>query len=604
MNIRWRLSILALQLILLSYATYLVTGRPYASQTWFAAGMLALIINPQILEPFYSRPVDVVANALICLILYLTATRTATPAAWNAFLIANALAGLLAVIALVFGAGRREGRLVGVGRSAAVITRVATSRSVYSVVFWLGLIAFRTPASRDFWTLGLAWAGVTVMGVINWQAAWGSLDGHATPCAGEGMLGPSLLLVSATTLQPPGSAVELSAAGKRAQGVILNRIQRPSGYWGQIHVDDAEACETFARASLINVTPLINARAPIGAVLAPSSDTQLQFVSTSNLETGAVVAVRRQDVDILYQVRWAAIEDVTVKGGGQQVVRAFASQLGVFDPASGRLIRHRWVPTPGGAVLMPSEAPVQLAAVPAEWLRLGTVCGSNVPLYIDCASACEGHTAILGMTRMGKTTLARRLALHLSSSRSVTVLDQTGEWIGRMGLVAHTDDDNTRVGLSVLEPKPADVYPDFAVSYLKKIANIGYTEYKNGTPLQRVILIDEAHQFVPEPAGMGFNTSGREAALNFGLLMMQVRKYGISIILISQRTAVVAKSALSQCENLVAFKNVDQTGLEYLESILGSDAKKALPTLSHGEALAFGPAISSDTAVAILTDPT
>jgi DNA helicase HerA-like ATPase len=76
--------------------------------------------------------------------------------------------------------------------------------------------------------------------------------------------------------------------------------------------------------------------------------------------------------------------------------------------------------------------------------------------------------------------------------------------------------------------------------------------------------------------------------------MMQVRKYGITILLVSQRTAVVAKSALSQCENLIAFKNVDQTGLEYLEAILGADARHALPALQQGEALAFGPAISSD----------
>jgi DNA helicase HerA-like ATPase len=76
--------------------------------------------------------------------------------------------------------------------------------------------------------------------------------------------------------------------------------------------------------------------------------------------------------------------------------------------------------------------------------------------------------------------------------------------------------------------------------------------------------------------------------------MMQIRKYGITVILISQRTAVVAKSALSQCENLIAFKSVDQTGLEYLEAILGMDARKALPALRHGEALVFGPAVSAD----------
>jgi DNA helicase HerA-like ATPase len=83
--------------------------------------------------------------------------------------------------------------------------------------------------------------------------------------------------------------------------------------------------------------------------------------------------------------------------------------------------------------------------------------------------------------------------------------------------------------------------------------------------------------------------------------MMQVRKYGICIIFISQRTAVVAKSALAQCENIIAFKSVDQTGLDYLESFLGSEFKNLLPSLNHGEAVVFGPAISSNTGVAIDT---
>ena len=81
--------------------------------------------------------------------------------------------------------------------------------------------------------------------------------------------------------------------------------------------------------------------------------------------------------------------------------------------------------------------------------------------------------------------------------------------------------------------------------------------------------------------------------------VMQVRKYGLTLILVSQRTAVVAKTALSQCENVIAFKSVDQTGLDYLEAVLGSHARDMLPTLQQGEALVCGPAVSSDSPVAI-----
>jgi DNA helicase HerA-like ATPase len=134
------------------------------------------------------------------------------------------------------------------------------------------------------------------------------------------------------------------------------------------------------------------------------------------------------------------------------------------------------------------------------------------------------------------------------------------------------------------------VAADKALAFLEFLINKAVNEYKAGTPFSRVIIIDEAHQFIPEPAGLGFSAPGRDSSFKIGLLMMQIRKYGISVILISQRTAVVAKSALSQCENLICFRSVDQTGL---------DIRSMLPQLRQGEALVFGPAISSDSPVAI-----
>jgi DNA helicase HerA-like ATPase len=206
------------------------------------------------------------------------------------------------------------------------------------------------------------------------------------------------------------------------------------------------------------------------------------------------------------------------------------------------------------------------------------------------------------MTRMGKTSLAVRIAEAFAKKRRVVVLDQTGEYIGKRKLPVYDKDGSwSTVGLSVLEPRPGVdvILPKFADEFFKKVTAGAVEEYKKGDPSPRVIVIDEAHQFVPEPAGIGFGSAGRDEAIHFGLLMMQVRKYGIMIVLISQRTAVVAKSALSQCENLIVFKSVDQTGLDYLEAVAGEGIRGLLPQLQQGEAVVFGPAISADGPVAI-----
>jgi DNA helicase HerA-like ATPase len=224
--------------------------------------------------------------------------------------------------------------------------------------------------------------------------------------------------------------------------------------------------------------------------------------------------------------------------------------------------------------------------------------GTQLPVFLDVDLLCEGHLAILGMTRMGKSTLARRLAIELAKTRRVTVLDLTSEWVAKRGLPAYkgAQEDSTP-GISVNEPKVGSSTAQFGLQYLQSLVKLAHAEYKVGTPFPRVLIVDEAHQFVPEPAGLGFNSPERDAALQFGQLMMQIRKYRITVALISQRTAVVAKSALSQCENVIAFKSVDQTGLDYLEAVLGGDARRALPSLGVGQALVGGPALNADLTV-------
>jgi DNA helicase HerA-like ATPase len=139
-----------------------------------------------------------------------------------------------------------------------------------------------------------------------------------------------------------------------------------------------------------------------------------------------------------------------------------------------------------------------------------------------------------------------------------------------------------------------------ALTALEALEKLGRAEFDSGSAIvHRVLIIEEAHQFVPEAAMLGFNAPGRDESFKFGLLMMQVRKFGVTVVLVSQRTAVVAKSALSQCENIVAFKSVDQTGLDYLGAMGGPSATHLLPRLRIGEAVLMGPAMSTQSAVGV-----
>ncbi len=608
MTIRWRLGILALQLIVLISATLNVTGGLLVTETWFMAGLLAVVINPQLLEPWYPKPQDVLANSLIALFLIWTAPKGLAAPGWLLLGVFVVVAGMTALLALAFGAGRQNGTGAAVGRASSAISRVASSALIYSGVFWLAALDFRPDLARGFWVLAAAWAVIMLLGHVNWQIAWSTATGAPLPCRPEGMVGPSMLAISSLTVPPPGTAIRLRGArGISGDGVVLSRIRRSDDVWAHVYIGDARICEELLTQPALDIAllPHTAETAVAGIADAGSTDRSLRFVATCPLQTGQVVAVDHGSEPVMYQLAFAEIEHASVKGGSHLVVRARASQLGSYSAATHRVTKHRWVPTPGAPVRASVGKPVAEGPIPpASWLRLGSIIGTEVPVFLDLEALCLGHLAVLGMTRMGKTTLAIRLAQTLATNRRVTILDQTGEYISKHGLPPYDPShDSVNTGISVFEPATGKVAADEAYKLLERLVKTAMAEYKAGSPRARVLLVDEAHQFIPEPAGLGFNAPGRDSAYKFGVLMMQVRKYSLTVALVSQRTAVVGKSSLSQCENLIAFKSVDQTGLDYLEAVLGEGARLLLPSLDHGQALVFGPAISTDAPAALRIDP-
>lgn len=232
-----------------------------------------------------------------------------------------------------------------------------------------------------------------------------------------------------------------------------------------------------------------------GVVDAGSTDRSLRFVPIRPLEIGQVVSVDHGAEPVMYQLAFAEIEEASVRGGSHLVVRARATQLGRYSAGTHRVSRHRWVPAPGAAVRSSVWKPTtQGSAPPASWLRLGRIIGTDVPVFLDLESVCQGHLAVLGMTRMGKTTLAIRLAKALATTRRVTILDQTGEYVGKHGLDPYEPaHDSLSTGISVFEPAVGKIAPDEAHSLLDRLVRRAMAESKADKYQARVLIVDEAH---------------------------------------------------------------------------------------------------------------
>jgi hypothetical protein len=600
-NIRWRLAALAVQLIILTVGVYIVEGSIVAGDVWYASGMLAIVINPALLEPYYPRPGDVVGNAAIGLLLVLLAPKETVPELWAAATMLFLAALAIGLLALLFGAGRTQGRFVTIGRAARLLSHAGSARTLYSVVFWLAVLEQFSVSSVDFLVLAVVWTLIMLAGSVNWQRWWGFATAGSAPARIEDLLGPSVIRVTAPDLPKQGEPVVLRSDEESFPGVVVKRIRRVSDSWGELHVSSQSEAERLLALGEVRIEAGNPGEGAVGSVGEGSTHRLIRFTAAQPLEIGRAISVHSGDQELVYQLAAAELRESKVRGGSHLVVEATAEQVGWFDPATMRLIEHRWTPDPGSPILGHVGEPDGAAAeVPAGKILLGWVIGTRIPVFMDVAALCEAHMTILGMTKMGKTSLALRLARRLGSTRRVVVLDQTGEHVSKRGLPTHTAQASwLDRGVFVHESAAGAVGADFALAFLDGVVEQAIDEYRNGEPTPRSVFIDEAHQFVPEPAGLGFNAPGRDSSYRIGTLMMQVRKYGLSVVLISQRTAVVAKSALSQCENLIAFRSVDQTGLDYLEQIGGPSVRNLLPSLRQGEALVMGPAISSDRPVAI-----
>jgi hypothetical protein len=116
-----------------------------------------------------------------------------------------------------------------------------------------------------------------------------------------------------------------------------------------------------------------------------------------------------------------------------------------------------------------------------------------------------------------------------------------------------------------------------------------WTTKENQHPI--CLLCDEAHLYIPERTNQD---SASELSLkSFERIAKEGRKYGVSLVVISQRPAEVNRTVLSQCNNFISLRlsnAEDQTVIKKLLPDNLAGLTEVLPILDVGEALVVGDA--------------
>jgi len=109
----------------------------------------------------------------------------------------------------------------------------------------------------------------------------------------------------------------------------------------------------------------------------------------------------------------------------------------------------------------------------------------------------------------------------------------------------------------------------------------------------RVLLVlEEAHTFAP---GRSSSEAETRAIATTKQIAQEGRKFGVGLILISQRPSRLDETTLSQCNSFIIMRMVnpaDQTFVRRAIESLGEDETRLLPDLDVGEALLTGQMIS------------
>ncbi|MCA1838178.1 MAG: ATP-binding protein [Actinobacteria bacterium] len=434
-----------LYLILLLVAATLVGAPPglTASGAWFWSGVLLVVLNTAVQEPYFPTPGDAIANSAALVLgavvfsgsspqqlgLNASQLRMGSTVVASYGVVVMSVAGI--AIATQATRGSPLNQRPGVVFTNKLVRAVGSARALYSAAF-LGasLAAFH----RDVADLAVIWATwllIIMIRPLEWLYANAPRRRLVTPSIEAatvvGLQNPSLVEIS--SLDP--QALRLGEVFKYGAGEVevIDRARSTSGAW-------ALGALRTGLLPAIGAEVLLDGRESTPAVGYVEDGTTLailRFASTSEqtgLAYGDLVQARVGASDVLYQVVDARVRTSQIeKAVGRSVVVVDAARLGAWDYGGRRFVPTQWLPNGGIPV-----RPLPVSSEPVSANAVGHVPGTSFAVGVDISVLITHSTAVLGVLGSGKSTFARELMLRaVKDARHVLVLDTSPEHAQSLG---------------------------------------------------------------------------------------------------------------------------------------------------------------------------
>lgn len=384
----------------------------------------------------------------------------------------------------------------------------------------------------------------------------------------------------------------------------------------------------------------------VGFVVEGSEIATIRFEVSNRfgIEEGSVVFCSIDGSCVFYQVIGASTTEESFQQNPRGTHIVSAAQLGVWSSDRG-FRNFAWLPRMNVPVFKSSATAKHEVELANGEFVIGQIPGTEMSVKASLPDMIAYHTAVLGVTGTGKTELVLDLIREAhKQGTKIFCVDLTGEYRKRLA-----DLDPKGIGLrknraDELERKLFDVETgEFKASNEKKVlrafmesvredartqvdgflraagssvalfelaevtntrATLLATELflseimlwarANRKSRRVLIVLEEAHTIIPETAGAGFDYDTQHVVNKIGQIALQGRKYGVGLFIVSQRTALVSKTILSQCNTFLTHALVDQTSLQFLLNIYDSAYVRRIPNLRFLNFLAYGKGVRSE----------
>lgn len=152
---------------------------------------------------------------------------------------------------------------------------------------------------------------------------------------------------------------------------------------------------------------------------------------------------------------------------------------------------------------------------------------------------------------------------------------------------------DSKPGIKVVDfsEVPSDILPTVVSVLARILYDVQFwMQPKSRTPV--CFVCDEAHLYLPVRADADAAT--KRALDTFERIAKEGRKYGVALLVVSQRPSDVSKTILSQCNNFIALRLTNEQDQSAVKSVMPDSMAgiaDILPLLDIGEAIVLGDSI-------------